>query len=137
MMEEVIMLMLCDSRAPLSTAALGGEVIGPNSVFALPEKRHRLRQHSAGRSIVGEVIIELERDSNLEFLVEAAVHQAYLTGGDTVVCLDRAGLDEVGIYDLLALRLAEKGLILSECKVEPLTSETPELLGLLPNGGRA
>jgi hypothetical protein len=106
------MLTLCDSRVPLPDGEFDSEAIGWDSVVTLPTKRQALRKFAAasGVTVEGDVVLELEKDVDLDFVLDAVVHKIWLLAPETVLTLDAAGLREAGLLDVLAKRLSRLGI---------------------------
>jgi hypothetical protein len=115
---KAVLLLLCDNRSPWPSPQeiAQGRTLSPDSVAALPLKRDNLRRFAnlAHFSIEGEVIMELEKATDMEFVVNATVHKLSQSSGEKVICGDRASLEEAGIYSVLQRRLQEEGLTIVE-----------------------
>jgi hypothetical protein len=105
MNNSVALLMLLDSRNAESDEWCSQ----PDSIFAMPQKREELRRLAGNATVLGEVVVELANDTNLEFAIDSAVHQAFTIGASTVITLDRQSLDAAGIFNTLNSRLQDQG----------------------------
>lgn len=122
-MEKVATLLLfCDSRSPWS------EDLSENpddSLLALPQKRQWLYDYAAERSIriAGQVTIEIEPDVDIEKLVDRTVDSLCDFGTETVLSVDRFGLEESGLFNPLMDRLQFWHRTLVE--VQPTLNQQP------------
>jgi hypothetical protein len=112
MPEHAITLLLCDNRQPLEPPAVSAD-----SIIALPLKRERMRNFATVKDIEldGEVVVELEKGIDLEFVVQSTVHKLQLMGDATnVLCPDSASLRDAGILQALEIQLARVGKTLTK-----------------------
>jgi hypothetical protein len=118
MSDKAVLLLLCDNRSPWPSPQeiQAGATLSPDSVAALPLKRDHLRRYAnlAHMAIEGEVLVELEKSSNMEFIVNATVNKLRQSNDATILCADRRALEEAGIYTVLQNRLEEHGLTIVE-----------------------
>jgi hypothetical protein len=123
--KPVAMLTLCDSRVPMPEGEFAPEAIEWNSVVTLPTKRQALRKFAAasGVTVEGDVVMELEKDIDLDFVLDAVVHKIWLLAPETVLTMDANGLREAGLLDVLAKRLTRLGIKL--VSVTPTIAASP------------
>jgi hypothetical protein len=115
---KAVLLLLCDNRSswPSPQEIVAGATLSPDSVAALPLKRDHLRKFAdqSHLSVEGEVILELEKATDMEFVVNATVQKLSQSNGEKVICGDRSSLEEAGIFGVLQRRLQDKGLTIVE-----------------------
>lgn len=106
---RAITLLLCDNRQPLTTTPLSAD-----SLPALALKRHRMRKYAADEEIrlEGEVLIELEKGIDFDFLIDRTIHQIAQHDADVVICPDLRSLHEAGLLPALEARLPEHTTLL-------------------------
>lgn len=110
MTEHAITLLLCDNRQPLDAPILSSD-----SIVGLPMKRERMRNFAAVHDIQidAEIVLELEKGVDMEFVVDAAVEKVQSIGAAKILCPDAHGLNDAGILQALETRLARLGKALT------------------------
>ncbi|MBY0545945.1 MAG: hypothetical protein K2W95_01510 [Candidatus Obscuribacterales bacterium] len=98
------LLLFCDSRSAWSEDLPANP---DDSLLALPQKRQWLYDYAAERSIkiAGQVTIEIEPHVDIEKLVNRTVDSLCDFGTETVLSVDRFGLEESGLFKPLMERL--------------------------------
>jgi hypothetical protein len=113
-MEKVALLLLCDHRGEIPTAALLETCANfpPDSLVSLPQKREILKlcaqQHAV--QIEGEAIVEIDEDSEPEEVLKTVMEDLAQYKINSVLSLDGEALKELGLLGVLLARLQSSGL---------------------------
>lgn len=113
---KLAFVLLCDNRKPMpeltDPVVDKPEPLDWDSVVGLPLKRDLLRKFVRLQpvEVVGDVVIELERDSDMEYVVQHAVHHIWCTGARVALTSDGASLADCGLLQALRTRLQKLGI---------------------------